>query len=143
LSATTSGAIKAFLEAQGLGVTVYADKAPVNTRLVKADGTASPYVVVHEGIAVVPDKLEDGAASTAVEQIQVEVWMPIRNLQSGARLESTTLAQAVAARLIGSRLATAPKVVYGTLVTLIGPRLVTDEDNVVRVPITAEIYRVL
>jgi len=146
MAASTSGALKQFLEGQGLGISVFRDQAP--------DGTSKPYLTVSEAVAVVPDKLEDAAASTARERATVDIWMDWKNLGAsivngvnpGGILESYALPGAVAKALQGSRLLTSgsgapPTTVYGVLVHNVGPRLVERDENIVHVPISVEIWR--
>jgi hypothetical protein len=147
---TTSGALKAFLEAQGLGISVYQDKVPAETKgfADPANTNPVPYLIVLEDFPVVPDAMEDNQIATIRETVQIDVWMPLRNLQTGVRLESTTLPYDVARVLAGSRLLvggapTHPKTVYGVLIGMIGPRLVVPDDNTVKIPITVDIRRVL
>jgi hypothetical protein len=125
MAASTTGALKAFLEAQGLGISVYRDQAPA--------GTARPYLTVNEAVAVTMDPLEDGAASTVVEEATVDIWMDWKNPATGALSESYTLPGAVIRAIHGARLAsigTSPsQVVYGILVRRAGPRIVEMEEN--------------
>ena len=60
MAATTSNAIKAFLESVPIGVSVYRDRAPANL--------APPYITVAEAVAVTTDPSEDGVAGTVHEQ---------------------------------------------------------------------------
>lgn len=129
-------------------MSVYRDQAPSSLTLIAADGTASPYLTVSEAITVVPDKLEDAAASTVREHATVDIWMPWKNLVSGILLESYTLPAAVSKALQGSRLLTSgtgkpATTVYAVLVHSVGPRIVEIDDNVVHVPIWVEVWRAL
>lgn len=152
MAASTSGAVKAYLEgptAMGgaqIGVPVYRDQAPANAQL--------PYLVVSEAQTIVPDTLEDGVASTVREHITVDVWMawknlttaPINNVAPGGVLESYALPGAVGRALQGSRLlgsgnGAPPTTVYAALVHNIGPRIVAQDENVVHVPMWVEILR--
>lgn len=133
-AASTSGAIKQFLEAQGLGISVYRDRAP--------QGAAPPYVTVSEAVAITPDVLEDGAASTVREEVTVDVWMPWRT-STGGIAESYTLPGAVAKALQGQALPAAPTRAYAVIVHRVGPRLPDEEENVVHVPIQADVWRAL
>lgn len=112
---------------------MYRDRAP--------KGTALPYITVSEAIAVVPDTLEDGAASTVRETASVDVWMTWKNVTDGSMAESYSLPGAVLRALQGQPLTAAPTHVYAVVVTHMGPRLVDEEENVVHVPITVEIWR--
>ena len=136
MSASSSGALKAFIEAQGLNISVYRDEAPVNTLY--------PYITVQEAIAMTPDALEDGGAGTVREEVQIDVWMDWKNLTTGGRLESYTLPTDVARKLEGARLAViGTGTVYAVTVALVGPRIVDRESNNVHVPIQASVHRVL
>lgn len=144
MSASTSGALKQYLEAQNLGVSVFRDQAP--------DGTKKPYLTVSEAVAIVPDKLEDGAASTAQEHVTIDIWMDWKNLGAtivngvapGGILESYTLPRAVLKALQGSRLLTSgsgapPTRTYGVIVHG-GPRLLERDENIVHWPIWASVW---
>lgn len=135
MSASTSGALKAFIEAQGLNISVYRDEAPVNTLY--------PYITVQEAVAITPDALEDGAAGTVMEEVTIDVWMDWKNLTTGGRSESYTLPTDVARKLEGARLTTSPTTAYAVLVKFVGPRIVDRESNNVHVPIQADVMRVL
>ena len=139
-AATSSGAIKAWLESQGLGISVYRDRAPENASL-----TSSPYafVTVTEAISEVPDPLEDGAYSTGRELVQIDVWMQWRDKPGGTITESYTLPRDIVRALQGHSLDQAPTRAYAVIVQHLGPRTVDEEENVVHVPITAEIVRQL
>lgn len=134
LAASTSGALKQFIEAQGLGVSVYRDRAP--------QGVLPPYVTVSEAVAITPDVLEDGAASTVREEATVDVWMPWRT-STGSVAESYTLPGAVAKALQGQPLPAAPTHAYAVIVHRVGPRLPDEEENLVHVPIQVEVWRAL
>lgn len=134
MAATTAGTIKAFLEAQGLGISVYRDRAP--------EGTPRPYVTVSEAISVVPDDHGDfGQGETVRELAQVDVWQPWRN-PDRSNAESYTLTPAVFRALHGATLTAAPTHVYGCRVTG-SVRLIEDAENVVHDALTVELSRVL
>lgn len=74
MAATTGGAFKAYLEAQGLGIPVWRDGKP-------KDSTVSKYVVVQEGIAIVEEQSGDfGDMSLAAapilvsEDVQIDLY---------------------------------------------------------------------
>jgi hypothetical protein len=145
MAASTSGALKQFLEgplAMGgaaIGVPVYRDQAP--------DLALKPYLTVSEAVAIVPDKLEDGAASTVKEHVTIDVWMQWKD-DNGVLTESYTLPGAVAKALQGSRLLASgsgapPTTVYGVIVHNVGPRLLERDERIVHVPIWLEIWRAL
>lgn len=121
MSASTSGALKSFLEAQGLGVSVYRDQA--------SSSATRPYLTVSEAVAVIPDPLEDGMATTGIEEASVDLWMDWKDPVAGTLKESYTLPGAIVRALQGARLATAPTLVYGVLVRRAGPRIVEMEEN--------------
>jgi len=146
MALTTSGAIKAYLEgptAMGganLGISVYQDQAP--------EGIAKPYITVDEAVAVVPDGLEDGAASTVREHVTVHLWMSWKDLavSPNRRLEDPTLAGKILKALQGSRLLSSgsgapPTTVYAVLVHSTGPRLLEREENIVHHPLWVEVWR--
>ena len=145
MAASTTGALKAFIEAQGLGISVYRDQAP--------SGTARPYITVTEAIAITPDLLEDASAGSAVEEVSIDIWMDWKNVTSGVvngvapggLLESYTLVSAVMQSLIGARLSTAPTTVYGVVIKRAGPRIVEMDENsaggIVHHVLQVEIFR--
>jgi len=145
MSITTSSALKAFLEAQGLGISVYQDQVPPSA--------ARPYLSVSEAIVIAPDPSEDGALVSVVEEATVDLWMDYKNVTAvtvngvapGGRLESTTLPGAVMKAIHGARLATAPTLVYGVLVRRGGPRILEREENagggIVHFVIQLDIFR--
>lgn len=128
MAATTRGAIKAWLEAGGLGIAVYSREAP-------KDATY-PFVTVEERIAVTPEAHGDNGADAAVrEQVQLNVWQ---------RTSSTDgqLVDAVIQRLHGGLLAAAPSHVYGLSVDF--ATTVPDPDKtVVHDAITVSVRRAL
>ena len=137
MAATTAGAIKTFLEAQGLGVTVYRDR-PADQSL--------PYMSVQEAIVVTPNRDGDygdtSAEQTVTEQAQVDVWQQWRNPTTRAVTESYTLADTVARKLHGAVLSAAPTLVNGCRV-ISSVRLVEAEENTVHTALTVELSRVL
>ena len=136
MAATTAGALKAYLEAQGLGVTVFRDRA--------REDQAFPYLTVTEGIAVTPEETfnafddEDGHV---VELAQVDVWQTWRN-DDRTIAESYTLADAVALALNGAILTTLPNYVGAARVASV-VRLLEVEENVVHHAVTVEVRRTL
>ncbi|MDQ3573779.1 MAG: hypothetical protein M3404_02485 [Actinomycetota bacterium] len=96
MAATTGNAIKAHLEAGGLGLTGYRDKAP--------DQPSLPFFTVREAIALVPHPAMphyDDAQGIVTETVQVDLWEAWQKpTQSGPTVsESYTLADDVARRL--------------------------------------------
>lgn len=137
MSASTGGAIKAKLEAAGLGVPVYRDSAP--------PAAAMPYIVVHECITLSPDRAfnpRDDAAAHVTEEVQVSVWQQRRDPTTSAVTESYTLPDAVCAALHGSRLPTLPT--YGGHTRMTGrTRIFEDDGTVIHDPISIEVRRTL
>lgn len=135
MSATTAGALKALLEAAGLGVSVHRDAAP--------DGAVMPYITVSEGLATTPlqhGDVGDAAADTAVAELaQVDVWQAWRTPEK-ANAESYTLVPAVVKALHGAKLPTAPTVVHGMTVDS-SVRLLERDSNTVHQAITVRIRR--
>lgn len=137
MAASTAGAIKAFLEAQGLGVTVDRDQAPAERPW--------PRVTVSEGVAVVPDRSGDfGSANeeTGVETATVDVWERWRDPASKVLSESYTLVPAIRRALHGAVLSGSPTHAYGVRVVS-SIRLLEAQNNVVHTAITVEINRVI
>lgn len=137
MSATSGGAIKALLEAAGLGIAVYRDQAP--------EDVAFPYVTVFEAISVTPEpafSAFDDSEGHVAEQVQVDVWQQRRNPTTNAVTESYTLPDAVSRALSGGRLTSLPT--YGGHMRLIGrTRQLEDEGTVIHDAITIEIRRTL
>lgn len=108
MSATTAGALKAWLESQGLGVPWFRDRAPANQPL--------PYGTIDEGIAITEDAAFnsfDDPEGHVVEVATVHLWEQWRDPATGALTESPTLADAVFLALKGKRPTTAPTWVGG------------------------------
>lgn len=135
MAASTSGALKAAIEGFGLSVSVYRDRAP--------EKTALPYVTIDEAVAIVPDKLEDGQATTGKETVTIHCWMQWKNPASGAVTENYSLPGAIIRGLQGNGLTAAPTRAYAVTIQREGPRLVEEEENLVHIPISAVIWRTL
>lgn len=134
MAATTAGALKAVLEAAGLGVAVHRNAAP--------SGTAMPYLTVQDEVALSP--LADGAYDRDVthnvrEVVQVDVWQTWRTSE-GKPAENYALAGAVRRALHGVPLPAAPGPVYGCRVTG-SVRLLEPDVNVVHHAITLTVDR--
>lgn len=134
MAATTAGAVKAVVEAAGLGVSAYRNAAP--------DGTAMPYVTVQDEVALSP--LADGPYDRGVthnvrEVVQVDVWQTWRTA-SGKPAEDYALPAAIRRALHGASLPPAPGRVYGCRVTG-SVRLVEPDTNVVHHALTLTIDR--
>src|SRR5207253_7625653 len=108
MAASTAGALKALIESLGLSVSVYRDRAP--------EKTAPPYVTVSEAVAIVTDKLEDGAVSTGKETVSIDVWMTWKNKTTGAITEPYTLPGAILRGIQGKSLGSTPTRGYTVLV---------------------------
>ena len=108
MAATLYGAVKAYLEAQGLGISVFRDLPPPAHR--------RPYVVMQGDIAMRTPTLEDGGVNTVAEEIQLDLYETWRG-QNEQQGESSTLADTLTAKLHGLSLnyGTPAKQVYGLL----------------------------
>ena len=116
MALTLAGALKAYLEAAGLGITVFTDDVPPRAVVKNADGTLkAPYVVITPAIADRLDPMEDGTVLSGAEEIQLDLWEQWRDKGDNVK-ESPTLARAVTKALQGATLAygpnTAPVQVY-------------------------------
>lgn len=116
MAASIYGALKAYLEAQGLGIAVYKDAPPTNVKDKTTGLLTAPYCVVTEDIALTPDKHGDGAATTGRELVQLDLYQNWRD-GADANKESPTLADAITVAIHGTRLQPSgtgqpPKTVY-------------------------------
>jgi hypothetical protein len=148
MAASTAGAVKAYVEAQGLGVAAYRDGAPTND-----DGTVSaayPHLVIQEGIAYSPnadgDFGDQSAVRTVTELVQCDLYQLARTLIAGqpgsANAEAYPLHGDVVAALHGAKLgAIGDQRVHGCLVR--SGRRWPIADNIVRHTIDLEIRREL
>ena len=146
MSATTAGAIKAWVEAGGLGVAAYRDGAPTDDS--GAITAPYPHVVIQEGLDYGVDAGGDtgdqAAERTITELVQVDLFQYARTLVAGGsqNAESYTLHGALVARLHGARIpAVGAQAVYGVLVR--GGRRWPISDNVVRHTIDLAVKRTL
>ena len=94
-------------------------------------------------LAIVPDKLEDGAASTGKETVTIHVWMTWKDKTTGTLAESYTLPGAIIRGLQGQGLSAAPTRAYSVMIQREGPRLVEEVENLVHIPISAVVWRTL
>jgi hypothetical protein len=137
MAATTAGALKAYLEAQGLGLAVFRDDAQT--------GQALPYATVTEAVTVTADGAGDtgdtGAARYVTELAQVDLWQTWR-AENGAIAESYTLPGAIVRCLQGAQLTSAPTRVYGCTVDSM-VRLLERDTNLVHHAVTVRIRRAL
>lgn len=141
MSGTLAGAVKAVVEAAGLGLPCYRDRAPADAPL--------PFAVITEGIGRVAEPsgdFGDPAREHEVrEQVQVDVWQAWK-AADGTRLERYGLAEAVGRALHGATLPTVlggrcwpPRVVASGR---LGPAA-GDPANLVRDTLTVEVLRVV
>ncbi len=138
MAATTAGAVKALLEAQGLGVSVFRDQKP-------ADQNLDTWISVQEDISTVPDgafNAYDDPDGHVSELVQVDIWQQARNPTTRAVTESYTLVDAVMKALHGVKLPAAPKNVSGAQV-VDRTRLLEPENNIVHTALTVQVRRVL
>lgn len=138
MAATTAGAIKAFIESLGLGVSVYRDGP--------RPGQGLPYIVVTESISTVPsvsaagDYGDPDASVVVSEQVQVDIVQAARD-SAGRNVERYDLPPLVYRALHGAQLTAHPTHVYGCRVLSMGRDEI--EDNIVRHVITAQLDRAL
>ena len=140
MAASTAGAIKAHLEAQGLGISVFQDEKPKGQAL-------DDYLTVSQDISTVPDGVwnaNDDPDGHVSELVQVDIWEKWRTVSadSGPVRSSFTLPDAVTKALHGIRLTAAPKLVSGTQVVS-RTRLLERENNTVHTALTVQVRRVL
>lgn len=136
MSATTAGALKALIEAGGLGLAAYRDEAPKSATY--------PHVLVHEAISLVPSLANSrydraGTPPAGIETVQVSLWQQSRG-SDGAVAESYSLPDDLASLLDGAQLATAPTHVWG--VRFINTvRVIDRTKNLVHHALTIEVVR--
>lgn len=148
MSATLGGALKAYLEAKGLGITVFNDAPPVNTPRAGKVGSP-PYCTVAEDIALTMDPMEDGgpasgAEATGSEIIQLDLWQTWKD-GNDKRIESQTLANAISRALHGGlnlTFGTPPTRVYGVLHRN-RIRILERDNNIVHHAYTLDVRRVI
>ncbi|MDT0473008.1 hypothetical protein RM863_12825 [Streptomyces sp. DSM 41014] len=142
MAATTSGAIKAYLEALAFGVPVFRDGP--------REGQDTPFIVVQEGLPAgldtsgLGDFGDPDAEITIVETVVVDLVQRAR-VKTGARTTKVTerygLAEAIGAALHGCTLPAHPAKV--TAVRLQDIDRIPIKDNLVRHSITVHVHRVL
>lgn len=135
MAVSTSGALKAQIESLGLKLTVYRDRAP--------EGTATPYVVVNEALATIPDKLEDGGTSTGKETVSIDVWQQWKDPATGSLTENRTLSDSIVRGIHACNLTQAPTRAYSVLVKSTRRLPPEEEMNLTHSNITAVVWRVL
>jgi hypothetical protein len=136
MAATTAGALKALIEAGGLSLAAYRDDAPKDAVL--------PYVIVHEGIALVPSPTDSrfdraGGRPSGEETVQVSLWQQWRD-SGGVMVESYTLPDALAELLDGAVLTASPKHTWGVRF-ISSRRLPERSSNLVQHAMTVEVVR--
>lgn len=139
MAATTSGALKALLEAAGLGIAVYRDEVP--------EGASYPHVVVREAIAITPEpdfNQHDDPEGHVRELVQIDVWQ-LHRAPDRSIAESYTLRDAIARVCQGATLPAAPFQVMGVLVQSMTrvPEPAGETPKVIHDAITLEVRRVL
>lgn len=152
MAATAAGALKAWLESQGLGVPVFRRHAPARDPNDPNSPYPLPYVTLAEGIAAPTEGQEDGGSalggsSPVNEQVQVDLWMYEEDptATGGGRTESYALPYQLAAALGGANLGsfgTPARRIYGCILRD-GPREIPDpsDPNLVRKVYLVEIKR--
>ncbi|GCD46116.1 hypothetical protein [Streptomyces paromomycinus] len=140
MSATTGGAIKAYLESLGSGVPVFRDGP--------RDGQAEPYIVVQEAVSVGLDGRANGdfgdpSAEINVTEVATVDLVQRARTKTGARTaknaERYGLAESLAHALHGCRLPAHPAPVHAVRVRDMDRFPISD--NRIRVSITVEIRR--
>lgn len=145
MAATIAGAIKAHVEAAGLGLACYRDAAPshLNPKTGKLEPSVPlPYVTVRERIAASNDPdgvFDDDVIHSETETVQVDLWQRWRT-DSGGRAESYTLARDLRQLLRTVDLTGLPFRVYGTRVAATA-RLLEPVTNVVHDVLTLTVRR--
>lgn len=136
-AASTGGAIKQYLEGQGLGVPVFRDRA--------AKDQAYPYITVAEELALTVVQRADAGD----ELVQVDLWQYLRHpagvappAVAGRNAENSTLVRALQGALRRASLAAAPTLTYRA--TLEGSvRLTEPDNNLVHHALTVRVHREL
>ena len=138
MAASTAGALKAYIEALGLSLSVFRGKKPTGHDLDR-------WVEVTEDVSTVPEGVfnafddPDGHVS---ELVGVDLYQRRINPVTGANVESYTRPDALMKALNGARLATAPTNVSG--VTVVSRNRVPDPDtNIVHHALTVQVRRTL
>lgn len=136
MAASTSGALKALIEAGGLGLSAYRDDPPERALL--------PHITILEDIAIVPDGVDgrydrDSGTHSVRETVQVSLWERWRD-KAGDKGESYTLRDALVRLLDGATLPVAPTHVWGVKFVS-AQRLVEKPANLVQTAITIEVVR--
>lgn len=142
MAATTSGAIKAYLEGRGFGVPVFRDGP--------REGQSAPFIVVQEGIPAGLDTVANGDFGDPNAEINISETVIIdlvqrARVQTGAATTKVTerygLAEAIAHALHCCTLPAHPAKVTAVRVTAIDR--IPIADNRVRHSITVTVRRIL
>lgn len=142
MAATTSGAIKAYLESLALGVPVFRDGP--------RPGQDYPYIVVTEAVSIGPDGTANGDFGDPAAEVNIIEIVTVDLVQRGRaktgasttkNVERYGLAEAIAHRLHGCSLPAHPAKVHGVKATDIDR--IPLADNVVRHSITVTLHREL
>lgn len=142
MAATTSTALKAYIEGLGLGISGYRDEVP--------EGAVLPYVRIHEAITVSQRSSGDfgdmNAKKHVREEAQLDLFQQHRDLTTDPDntpvVEDYDLADQLVAKLHGAHLTVAPTHVFGVRV-LNASRFPEPDENVVRHLITVTLDRAL
>jgi hypothetical protein len=137
VSLTLGGALKAYLEGQGLGIAVYRDFEPTSA--------SPPFVTIQEGLAAPAALRGDSTVAAVAELVQVDLWMTYVNASDGRLAESVTLPDALQLALETAVFPTSganapPKRVDGLTVDR-GPRQADRQANLVHISYTATVNR--
>lgn len=146
LAAGTYGALKAYIEAQGLGVSIYKDAAPPSTTDPVTKLLKVPYCTVVEDVSATSDSREDGGSGSGgssyiTELVQLDLWMNWRD-SADKSLEDRVLAASLHRKLDGCTLDLAPTRVYNVQVQN-RIRLVERDNNLIHVAFTLAVRRQL
>lgn len=140
MSVTTSNALKAYIEALGLGLSAYRDQPP---KAANGADMPRPYVTIIEELALVADPSEDGKADTVVETVQVDLWQDWQNRTTGATTmtENYALAPALRRGIDGARLAVIGTSLVYTALVKHSLRQLEVAENLVHHSFTVEVFR--
>lgn len=111
MAATTGTALKALIEAAGLGVSAYRDRP--------SDDTALPYVTIAEELSLIPDgddgRYDPDVSHSANETVQVDLWQRYLN-DAGTVVEDSALVRGLERALNGVPLLGHPTHAWGVTV---------------------------
>lgn len=150
ISATTAGALKAYVEGLGLGLTCFRDAAPstLDTDGQRVPSVPYPYVTIREALFMAPnldgDQSDPAAALTVREDVALDLWQRWRT-GLGKVSEDYTLADPLLKALRNARvmpLIGAVGHVYG-LGRVSVVRLLEPDRNVVHHAYTCTVHRAI